>query len=87
VKVSFINANGIEYMAQYDKENVLFSRQGDHESKKMVIVELHYGVITSAKVIQNKNIINLPTETSVKINADPHDIVRHYAPISETTTI
>jgi len=84
VKVSFINVNDIEYVAQYDKENVFFTRKKENpDAKKMVIIELAYGEVRKARVIQNKEIIHLVVLPSVQYNNNAHDIVRAYAPIIE----
>jgi len=83
VKVSFINVDGIEYVAQYDKENVFFSTKGEDRSRKMVVVELAYGEIKTARVMKSGVSENLQVFPDFQFNKSAHDIVRYYAPIMQ----
>jgi exopolysaccharide biosynthesis protein len=83
VKVSFINVDGIEYVAQYDKENVFFSTKGEDTTRKMVVVEISYGEIKSARVMKSGVSENLKISPEIQFNKSAHDIVRHYAPIMQ----
>jgi len=83
VKVSFINVDGIEYVAQYDKENVFFSTKGEDRSRKMVVVELSYGEIKTVRVMKSGVSEDIQVLPEARFNKSAHDIVRHYAPIMQ----
>jgi hypothetical protein len=83
VKFSFINVDGIEYVARYDKENVFFSTKGEDTTRKMVVVEISYGEIKSARVMKSGVSENLKISPEIQFNKSAHDIVRHYAPIMQ----
>jgi asparagine synthetase A len=83
VKVTFITVDSIEYVAQYDKENVFFSTKGNDTTRKMVVVEISYGEIKSVRVMKSGVVENLKILPEIQFNKSPHDIVRHYAPIMQ----
>lgn len=83
MKVSFIKVDGIEYMAQYDKENVFFARKGNDKQRKMVVIELAYGETRGVYIIKGNEKYGIEVTEDTRFNADAHSLVRRYAPIIE----
>lgn len=72
-------------MAQYDQENVFFTRKNPKDREKMVIIELAYGEVRDVRVSMHKQkkVQLIAIDAPTKFNMDPHALIRAYAPIIE----
>lgn len=85
MKVSFVKACGFEYMAQYDENNVFFTRKDPEQRDKMVIIELAYGEVRVVRVSMHKikKVKHVPIDEDTRFETDPHTLIRAYAPLVE----
>lgn len=84
MKITFVEVDGIEYMLQFDNDNVFFARNNNKDkTRKMVIIELWVGEVREIRVIKSKQIIYLNVLPETRFDMDVRDLVRVYAPIIE----
>lgn len=86
MKVTFVKVDGVDYMAQYDHDNVFVTRKNIKTRDKMMIIELVYGEVSKVRVVKNElrgSIVDVKVQDKTRFGSDAHSIVREYVPIME----